>query len=171
LSSFDTRHRLTSNLNVKMPRDVSLSFLITASSGRAYSLTTGQDNNGDQSTNDRPTGVPRNSLRGPGAYNVNASFTKTFALRKPESSRTASNTTANAGVPQVVSGPGGPAVLSQGQGNASAGPKLQLNASANNLFNNTQLRGYSGVLTSPLFGKPTGANAGRSVTMGLGLLF
>jgi hypothetical protein len=46
-----------------------------------------------------------------------------------------------------------------------------LNISANNLLNNTQLRGYSGVMTSPLFGKPTGAAAGRSVIVGLGLLF
>jgi hypothetical protein len=170
LSSFDTRNRLTSNLNLKIPRDITLSFLITGNSGRPYSLTTGQDNNGDQSTNDRPAGVSRNSLTGPGAYNVNGSFTKTFALRKTESPKTGANT-GNGGVPQVVGGPGGPAVISQGQGNAPAGPKLQLNVSANNLLNNTQLRGYSGVLTSPLFGKPTGANAGRSVTMGLGLVF
>jgi hypothetical protein len=168
LSSFDSRSRLTSNLNIKLPKDISMSFLITARSGRPYSLTTGQDNNGDQTTNDRPSGVPRNSLTGPGFYNVNANFTKTIPLRRAESSKAAA---ANAGVPQVVGGPGGPTVIPQSSGNPATGPRLQFNVSANNLLNNTQLRGYSGVLTSPLFGKPTGAAAGRSVTAGLGILF
>jgi hypothetical protein len=169
LSSFDTRHRLVSNLNLKVPKDISLSFLITANSGRPYSLTTGQDNNGDQAANDRPLGVPRNSLTGPGSYNVNANFTKIVGLRKPaETSKAAPG---NPGVPQIVGGPGGPTVIPQNGGNAPQGPRLQFNVSANNLLNNTQLRGYSGVLTSPLFGKPTGAAAGRSVTVGMGLLF
>jgi len=48
---------------------------------------------------------------------------------------------------------------------------MQFNVSANNLLNNTQLRGYSGVLTSPLYGKPTGAAAGRTIILGLGLTF
>ncbi len=168
LSSFDSRSRLTSNLNIKLPKDISMSFLITARSGRPYSLTTGQDNNGDQTTNDRPPGVHRNSLTGPGSYNVNANFTKTIALRRAESSKAAG---ANPGVPQVVGGPGGPTVIPQSSGNQAPGPRLQFNVSANNLLNNTQLRGYSGVLTSPLYGKPTGAAAGRSVTAGLGILF
>src|SRR5262249_44454542 len=164
----DSRHRVTSNLNLKIPKDISLSFLITGRSGRPYSLTTGQDNNGDQNTNDRPLGVRRNSLTGPGSYNVNANFTKLVPLRKAESSKAAG---VNPGVPQVVGGPGGPTVIPQGPGSSAPGPKLQFNVSANNLLNNTQLRGYSGVLTSPLFGKPTGAATGRAVIMGLGLLF
>jgi hypothetical protein len=168
LSSFDSRSRLTSNLNIKLPKDISMSFLITARSGRPYSLTTGQDNNGDQTTNDRPAGVPRNSLTGPGFYNVNANFTKTIPLRRAESSKAAG---VNPGVPQVVGGPGGPTVIPQSSGSPTQGPRLQFNVSANNLLNNTQLQGYSGVMTSPLFGKPTGAAPGRSVTAGLGILF
>src|SRR5207248_2981697 len=48
LSSFDTRHRFFSNLNLRLPKDTTMSFLISANSGRPYSLTTGRDNNGDQ---------------------------------------------------------------------------------------------------------------------------
>jgi hypothetical protein len=170
LSSFDTRHRFISNLNLTLPKDTTLSFLIFANSGRPYSLTTGQDNNGDENTNDRPAGVPRNSLTGPGSYNVNANFTKLIPLRKPESAKTAGLANPNGQI--FVGGPGGPVALPQGSsGNSTSGPRLQFNASANNLLNNTQLQGYSGVLTSPLFGKPTSAGPGRSVTVGLGLLF
>ena len=175
-SFFDTRHRLVSNLNLRFPKDTSLSFLIFANSGRPYSLTTGRDNNGDQNTNDRPSGIGRNSLTGPSSYNVNANLTKQFPLRKADSQRSASTPpggTTNPAAPQIfVGGPGGPIGIPQGpSGNSAPGPKLQLNISANNLLNNAQLRGYSGVMTSPLFGRPTGAAAGRTVTLGLGLIF
>ena len=172
LSSFDSRHRFISNLNLALPKDTTLSFLISANSGRPYSLTTGRDNNGDENTNDRPLGVSRNSLTGPGLYNVNANLTKQIPLRKPESAKTAAAGVANPNGQIFVGGPGGPVAIPQGSsGNSASGPRLQFNVSANNLLNNTQLQGYSGVLTSPLFEKPTSAAPGRSVTVGLGLLF
>jgi hypothetical protein len=174
-SSLDTRHRLVSNLNLKMPNDVSVSFLITGNSGRPYSLTTGRDNNGDQNTNDRPPGVPRNSLTGPGSYNVNATLTKLFPLRKRESRRNASSPPPggiNPATPQIFGSAAGVIGIPQGSStNSRPEPKLQFTVSATNLLNNTQLRGYSGVMTSPLFGKPTGAAAGRMVMAGLGLTF
>src|SRR5262249_26374793 len=175
LSSFDSRSRLTSNLNIKLPKDIAMSFLITARSGRPYSLTTGQDNNGDQTTNDRPPGVPRNSLTGPGFYNVNANLTKLFPLHKRESRQNASSRPAggiNPATPQIFGSPVGPIGIPQGSSASNRpGPKLEFTVSANNRRNNTQLRGYSGVMTSPLFGKPTGAAAGRMVMVGLGLIF
>jgi hypothetical protein len=108
LSSFDTRHRFLSNLTVALPKAMSVAFLTVANSGRAYSMTTGLDNNGDQATNDRPAGIARNSLRGPGFYNVNMSFTKTIVLKRPE---TAGGSAGPAGPlpgapPVFVSGPG-----------------------------------------------------------------
>jgi len=49
---------------------------------------------------------------------------------------------------------------------------MTFNINVSNLLNNTQLRGYSGVLTSPLFGKPIGGTAsGRQITAGLGFTF
>jgi Carboxypeptidase regulatory-like domain len=178
-TSFDTRHRLTTNLSLGLPKSNSISFLIFANSGRPYSITTGKDNNGDQVTNDRPAGLPRNSLRGPGSYNVNMSYTKQFNLRRQEKQTKAAgngtviNGAPVAGTPQIIlAGPGGPAIITQGPaGPATPGPKMSFNVNVSNLFNNTQLRGYSGVLTSPLFGKPIGAAPGRTVTMGLGLTF
>jgi len=46
---------------------------------------------------------------------------------------------------------------------------LAFTVQVRNLLNNTQLRGYSGVITSPLFGKPTGVAPGRTMTLGLTL--
>jgi hypothetical protein len=173
LSSFDTRHRFLTNLSFRLPKDTTVSFLINANSGRPYSITTGKDNNGDQSANDRPPAAPRNSLTGPGSYTVNMSFTKQFALRKPESPGSASNAGGgNSATPQlIVGGPGGPAVIPQAPGNTAPGPKLAFNVNAQNLLNHTRVTGYSGVLTSPLFGKPLGAATGRTVMLGLSLSF
>jgi hypothetical protein len=171
-SSFDSRHRVVTNLNLRFPKDTSLSFLVIANSGRPYTLTTGRDENGDQATNDRPAGFGRNSLVGPGSYNVNANFTKVVPLKKENSQKPAATAPVNTGAPQIFVGePGGPFGVPQGPGSSAPGPKLQFTVSANNLLNNAQFRGYSGVLTSPLFGRPTGAAAGRMVMVGLGLLF
>ena len=175
-SAFDARHRWISNVSLRMPMASTVSFFVFANSGRAYSITTGKDDNGDQSTNDRPAGVSRNSARGPGSYNVNMSFTKQFLLRKPEAQRSASNGSSsptNPAVPQIfVGGPGGPVVIPQGPGGPnSPGPKISFNIQANNLLNNTQNRGYFGALTSPLFGKSTGAAPGRTIILGLSLAF
>jgi hypothetical protein len=156
---------------LRLPKNTSLSFLMIANSGRPYTLTTGRDENGDQTTNDRPPGIGRNSLVGPGSYNVNANFTKLVPLRKENPQKSAS-TVPVPGAPQIfVGGPGGAIGIPQGPGSTTPGPKLQFTVSANNLLNNAQFRGYSGVLTSPLFGRPTGAAAGRAVMLGLGLLF
>jgi hypothetical protein len=172
-SAFDTRHRMFSNVSFRMPLATTLSFFINANSGRPYSITTGQDNNGDQATNDRPTGVARNSLIGPGSYNVSMNFSKQFSLRKPETTQSAGNAPApSPGTPQmIIAGPGGPAVISAPGVSNTPGPKANFSVNVNNLLNNTQNRGYFGVLTSPLFGRSTGAAAGRTVILGLNFTF
>jgi hypothetical protein len=172
-SSFDQRHRMISNLSLRLPRASTLSFLIFANSGRPYSITTGKDNNGDQTANDRPAGYNRNSEIGPSTYNVNMNFNKQFSLTKPEGQQQAAAAGPGPGTPQLIlAGPGGPAVIAAPQGGpATPGPKLNFTVNAQNLLNNTQNRGYYGVLGSPLFGKSTGAAAGRTVSLGLGLTF
>jgi len=171
-SSFDSRHRILSNISFRMPRVTTLSFLVTANSGRPYSLTTGLDNNGDQTTNDRPAGIARNSLVGPGGYNVQMNFTKQFSLKKAESSRqSGGNAGPNQNPQMIISGPGGPAVINGPQTSNTPGPKANFTVNVGNLLNNTQNRGYSGVLTSPLFGRSTGAAAGRIVILGLNFTF
>jgi len=79
----DQRQRFQSTFSVRPPWLGSFNFNISANSGRSYSITTGKDDNFDQSINDRPAGVPRNSLRGPSAYTVNMNYNSPqLSLRK-----------------------------------------------------------------------------------------
>ena len=152
LASSDTRHRMQGNLTLTAPWKIAVNLLLSANSGRPYSITTGRDDNGDQATNDRPAGVNRNSATGPGSYNIDGQFSKQIALKRARSSG-ASGAVTQTGPPTPVA--------------AAAGPKLTFLIQGRNLLNNTQLRGYSGVLTSPLFGKPTGTASGRSLITGI----
>src|SRR5688572_31442407 len=127
---------MQSSLSVTLPWQTSISFLMFANSGRPYSITTGRDENGDQTTNDRPAGYGRNSATGPGSYNIDTQITKTITLGKLFPSRAGNNA-----LPQL------PPPLPPG-GATPAGPRLSFVLSARNLLNNTQLRGYSGVITS-----------------------
>jgi hypothetical protein len=63
----DQRLRLQGTFQVRPPKLGNFNFNFNTNTGRAYNITTGHDDNFDQSTNDRPAGVPRNSLRGPRA--------------------------------------------------------------------------------------------------------
>ena len=189
-ASQDTRHRFQTGINLRMPWNVNSMLFIQANSPRPFNITTGRDDNGDTVTNDRPAGVPRNAGIGPGSYNVNLNFSKTFNLRRQETppNNNAANAAGNSfaqqgggggrggggfpggGPPPGVGGDRGGGNRGGGFGNPN-GPRLSFNMSVNNLLNNTQLRGYSGVLTSPFYGRATGANNGRSLVVGLNLNF
>jgi len=196
----DTRHRFQAGVNVRLPWNVNSNLFIQANSGRPFNITTGFDDNGDTVTNDRPAGVRRNSGDGPSTYNLNLNLSRTFNLRPPESrqNRDAANGAGNSfaqrggggGFPGPPGGqfpgggfPGGQRGGPQGGpggregqqrpggfGNPN-GPRLTFNISMNNLLNNTQLRSYSGVQTSPFYGKANQANNGRSIVAGLNLNF
>jgi hypothetical protein len=49
--------------------------------------------------------------------------------------------------------------------------RFELYASAQNLFNHVNPIGFSGVMTSPFFGRPTAAMPGRRVDVGLRIGF
>jgi hypothetical protein len=49
-------------------------------SGKPVDVTTGADNNHDGIVNDRPAGVPRNSLAGPGTINLDLNLAHDFSL-------------------------------------------------------------------------------------------
>ena len=81
-SQFDQRNRIQAQFQIRPTATVGLvSFNISSSSGRPYSLTTGRDDNGDQSFTDRPAGVGRNTLTSPGTYNVDVTWTKIKTLK------------------------------------------------------------------------------------------
>jgi len=49
--------------------------------------------------------------------------------------------------------------------------RVGINVYIDNLLNRANLGGYSGVLTSPFYGKPTMANSPRRISVGMNLQF
>ena len=106
-AGFDVHHRTFIGGSITAPWNVRLSPMISYSSGGAYNITTGRDNNGDSQFNDRPafatdlsrpsvvrtalgnfdtqpiagqTIVPRNYGNAPGQFSVNLRLSKTFGF-------------------------------------------------------------------------------------------
>lgn len=136
-------------------------------SGAPYNITTGRDDNADTVFNDRPAGVGRNSERGERIWDAGARLAYAFGFGQRE--------TASAGsggpvmIVQRVGGAVGDGMMSAFGGASGAENKrlrIELFASVQNLFNNVNPVGYSGVMTSPFFGRPTAAMPGRRVELG-----
>jgi hypothetical protein len=62
------------------PKSISLGASLSVRSGQPYTMTTGTDDYGTTFANDRPAGVPRNSLEGPWATTLNLRLGKVFNL-------------------------------------------------------------------------------------------
>src|SRR5260221_7513962 len=67
----DVRQRANIAFNNQIIRNVLVGLNVSASTGDAYTLLTGHDDNGDGIFNDRPSGTGRNTLRATGQMNVN----------------------------------------------------------------------------------------------------
>jgi hypothetical protein len=171
-ASNDQRHRVSFGGSINLPGETRLSPLIQVSSNRPFNITTGRDNNGDTLFTDRPSFanpgdpeavvtrfgifnpnprpgdriIPRNIGRGLGQVNVDLNFTKSFAL--------------------------GHAGRSDQKGKDEQGRfKVTLGANVRNLFNHTNLTGFSGVLSSSRFDRPNRALGARRVELMLRLSF
>lgn len=171
-ASNDQRHRLNFGGSINLPGDARLSPLVQISSGRPFNITTGRDNNGDTIFNDRPSFatpgdseaiitrfgvfnpnprpgdriIPRNLGRGLGQVSVDMNFTKTFAFgREGKSNRKGKDEQERF--------------------------KLTLGANVRNIFNHTNLTGFSGVLSSSRFDRPNRALGARRVELTLRFSF
>ena len=149
-------HTFESQVRVRLPRDLSIAnpvlrvlarmtyqdtnfnISIRANAGRPYSIRSGRDLNGDQSTRDRPFGVARNTETGPGRTYLNMTLTKYLRGATPQRGA---------------------------DGRRREGRSLRVQVRVNNLLNTSQIRGFSGVLSSPLFGLPTGYQRGRTIRL------
>jgi hypothetical protein len=196
----DQRQRFQSQFSVRPPWIGTFNLIISANSGRTYSITTGMDNNFDQNINDRPAGVPRNSLRAPGVYTVNLSYNSSplrFRKKKPApvtgaSAAASSNAALDslvqsamaAGLPPaaiqqlIASVSAQPGLLNGNLGGASSTtpptlmhPNTTLSVNVNNLLNNSRINSVSGVITSQFFGQPTNYQPGRSISLSLSSRF
>jgi hypothetical protein len=171
-ASNDQRHRVVFGGSFNLPGETRFSPLIQISSGRPFNITTGRDNNGDTLFTDRPSFaspadpeavitrfgafnpnprfgdqiIPRNLGRAPGQAQLDMNFTKTFAF-------------------------GGTGKRDQKAKNEDERFKLTLGANVSNLLNNTNLGGFSGVLSSSRFDRPNRALGARRVVLTLKFSF
>jgi len=81
-ADYDQRHRLNLLAAVRPVRLLNLGVGLTVNSGTPYSMTTGRDDNHDGLANDRPAGVPRNSLEGPGYSALDLRWSYDWRLQK-----------------------------------------------------------------------------------------
>jgi len=156
------KHRFFGGFLTQAYRDVSLQINVNGHLGTNYGEQTGLDDNGDLIFNDRPAGIGRNTLVTPAVVNANlfASYSFTFgpSIQLP---------------PGIQFGPGaggGVSVTSitrpeQGR------YRMTLNLFVYNITNRTNFSGYTGVHTSPLFGKPTSSQMARRIHVGMNLQF
>jgi hypothetical protein len=77
---FDMRERFTVMGVLRPDKLLNLGVRVGVDTGRPYTMTTGRDGNHDGIAADRPTGVPRNSLRGPGTSNLDVRWSKDFQV-------------------------------------------------------------------------------------------
>ena len=161
----DTRHYASGMINRRLYRGLSLGLTFNASSATPYNVTTGFDDNGDTVSNDRPAGVRRNSARGAGRWDVGTRLSYGFGF---------------GGQRKEGAGVGGPVMVRIGGdgGGVSGLPgasnqkfRVDLYAQVFNVFNHTNLVGFSGVRTSPFYGRATAALPGRRVETGLRFSF
>jgi outer membrane receptor protein involved in Fe transport len=141
-ADFDERHRFNLLGTFKAGDWVNLGMTVSLASGRPYSLTTGRDDNNDTVANDRPAGVARNSLQGPGLATVDLRWSKEFFLKAAKNGK-----------------------------RADEGPAVKVGLSAFNVLNRVNYTGYVGNLSSPFFGLPVAARPARRVQFNFNFSF
>ena len=157
---FHVPQRFNVTFQNQIVRNLLAQINFNTASGNPYTIRTGFDENGDLIYNDRPDGVGRNTQRGEQQWNLNmaAAYTFTFGRQRNLPPGIA-----------VVGGGGGPQI--QTVNNSGARYRLQFVVQAQNVTNNANYVGYSGVRTSPFFGQPTSVLNTRKVDMGVQLSF
>lgn len=159
-SALDPRHQWFVAFAAGLPKRFELSGGIDASSGLPYDITTGRDDNGDTVINDRPVGVTRNTARAVAVWNADAtlSWSVTIGHRKTEPTDG----------PHVIRATG-----DMIRGLTPGGGRLRVSfyVQAHNLLNRFNGIADSGVLTSPLFGRPTAALPPRTLQVGARMAF
>jgi hypothetical protein len=155
----DVRHRFSLSSNTDVAAGFRVNVNVRAQSASPYNITTGLDANGDGQTNERPTGVGRNGARGEGTVNFDMGVTWSHSVGR----RPAVNSQRGGG---PVGGGGG----NRGGGNnrgAEAGlVRFEIFARATNVLNLVNPQNFSGVMTSPFFGRATSAAAPRRLIVG-----
>jgi hypothetical protein len=157
----DVRHRAFASMNTDVKAGFRLNLSIRAQSASPYNITTGLDENLDGQTNERPPGVQRNAGRGEPTANVDLGIVWERSVGR----RVA--LTAQRG------GEGGGGGGRDGGNNRRPEGvfRFEIFARATNALNVVNAQNFSGVLTSPFFGRATSAAAPRRLVLGMRAFF
>ena len=162
------RHNLNLNVSTVFFKRLTVGINGFARSGAPYNITTGRDDNGDTVFNDRPAGVSRNSARAKATYDVGGRLSYAIGFGR----RAGEGGAPGGGPAQIMvrsggdSGGGMMVMGGRGAGTEDSRYRVELFLSASNLLNRVNPMGFSGVMTSPVFGQPTGAAAARRIDLG-----
>ena len=160
-SNGDIRNRVNVGWSSQQLRNLNVNLSLNASTASPYTLRTGLDTNGDLLFTDRPDGVARNTERGSGQWTMNGNFSYSWMFGKPVE---------RAGGISIRSDAGG-LTASQGAASTQGRYRLSLNANVQNLTNHHNLIGYTGVINSRNFGRPTSFQGTRKIDFGFSLSF
>jgi hypothetical protein len=142
-ADFDRRHRFSLAGTYEWAQDrMRLATVLTMASGAPFDVTTGADDNGDLVVNDRPAGVTRNTGVGPGLTQVDLRFTTILRAPRPPSADPEST-------------------------KREFADNLELNLDVFNVLNAANANTVVGVMTSPLFGRPSVVRSARSMQLSL----
>jgi hypothetical protein len=155
----DIRHRVRAAVNSELLAGFRVNMNLRAQSAAPYNITTGLDENRDGQTNERPADVARNSGRGAATANLDTGITWSVSLG--EARRDA----------QRGGGGGGRGGAGSDRSGAGGLVRLELFARATNVLNVVNPQNFSGVLTSPFFGRATSASAARRIIVGSRIFF
>jgi hypothetical protein len=134
-------HQFDASVNTRLPLGLFLTGVVAIDSGRAYTITTGRDDNNDTQVNDRPPGARRFGERGPAFFQTDFNISKAFFFGPPRT------------------------------GGGVARTNVNVFFNMTNAFNRTNLGNPSGVMTSPNFGRSTSAEQPREIEAGLRFQF
>jgi hypothetical protein len=90
---FDARHFLYLYGILDAGKFFQVGVVFSANSGRPYGITTGRDDNHDGFANDRPPGVRRNSMQGPGSATLDLRWSRTLFGQTRKKNETGPNAT------------------------------------------------------------------------------
>jgi hypothetical protein len=159
-ASDDRRHELSFFGAADVLPSVQAGVTLRAQSAPPYTITTGEDDNGDTVFNDRPSGVGRNTARGSGMFRLDLRLTYRLGIGDP-----------------ATTGDGGGAQRPPrgrdrgGNWRTEHRAMVEFYVRANNVLNNVNFTGYRGALTSPFFGQPTSAQSARQIEIGTMVMF
>jgi outer membrane receptor protein involved in Fe transport len=82
LADNDRRQKLDLLGSMPVEKYFTVGVALSLYSGKPVNVTTGSDNNHDGITNDRPSGIARNSMRGPGLISLDLNLAHDFVVSK-----------------------------------------------------------------------------------------